>query len=365
VPEQPAEPEPTPPISEAASAEISQSLKRLIREVHDNSGQLSDALADLARESSEFFGRVLKAMAGKPSLERLEKHFGSAHKNIEAKLSQAEDLSRSLDAKLTKLEENLGQQEPTSLAPHAKADIDSQVSTIRNAVQSISEAASKLQQNVSDAASAPTFNQEKIAFSDAQLDTEEFALESSEIMESLDSEPVLDLLDEIPSEAPGTSPGSLATIYLADVANNTLGIPTEAVVNIFKVSKRRAKGFRKKGFVKLGDFKGAFRSIKRGITGPLAHAKSKDLKKIQFPIIDLGPEILGSDDTEAVAPVRGIVLLSTGESHGALLTDEVMQRTPYEVKGYRKAGLSGEVGGTATIEGDFEINVLDPDYVLS
>jgi hypothetical protein len=42
-----------------------------------------------------------------------------------------------------------------------------------------------------------------------------------------------------------------------------------------------------------------------------------------------------------------------------------MQRTPYDVKGYRKAGLPGEVGGTATIEGDFEINVLDPNYVLS
>ena len=117
--------------------------------------------------------------------------------------------------------------------------------------------------------------------------------------------------------------------------------------------------------MKLADFKGAFRSIKRGVTGPLADLKVKDLKKIQFPIITLSQEILGSDDTEAVAPVRGIVLLSTGERHGALLTNEVMQRTPYDVKDYRKAGLPGEVIGTVTIEGDFEINVVDPDYVLS
>jgi hypothetical protein len=139
----------------------------------------------------------------------------------------------------------------------------------------------------------------------------------------------------------------------------------EAVVNIFKVSKGKVKDLRKRGYAGLTDFKGAFRSIKRGITGPLANLNPKDLKKIQFPIIALGPEILGSDDTEAVAPVRGIVLLSTGERHGALLTDEVMQRTPYDVKGYRKAALPGEVSGTATIEGDFEINVIDPNYVLS
>ena len=156
-----------------------------------------------------------------------------------------------------------------------------------------------------------------------------------------------------------------AEIYLADVANNTLALPTEAVANVFKISKRRAKAFRDRGYAKLADFKTAFRSIKRGITGPLADLKVKDLKKIQFPIITLSPEILGSDDTQADAPVKGIVLLSNGESHGALFTDEIMQRTPYEIQGYRQAGLPGEVSGTAIIEGDFEINVIDPDYVLS
>ena len=98
-------------------------------------------------------------------------------------------------------------------------------------------------------------------------------------------------------------------------------------------------------------------------TGPLADLKVKDLKKIQFPIITLSPETLGSDDSDAIGP-RGIVLLSNGERHGALFTDEVIQKTPYEVKGYRKAGITGEVSGTATIEGDFEINLIDPDNVL-
>jgi len=341
------------------------SLQPFIQEARALSGQLANALEVLDQETTTFFGRILKAMTGKPALEKLERHFDSAHKTVGANLTEAQELSGNLSTALSKLEQNLDQQQEETLAPEAQAAIDSQVKTIRSAVQSLTQVTSNLQHSLAGEGVAPTSSHEGIAFKDVQMETEEFALDSDDFMESLESEPVLDLVEEIPSESPGITPDAQASIYLADVVNNTLGIPAEAVVNIFKVSKGKVKSLRKRGYVGLTDFKGAFRSIKRGITGPLANLKPKDLKKIQFPIIALGPEILGSDDTEAVAPVRGIVLLSTGERHGALLTDEVMQRTPYDVKGYRKAGLPGEVSGMATIEGDFEINVIDPNYVLS
>ncbi|MBW2392047.1 MAG: hypothetical protein JRE83_01795 [Deltaproteobacteria bacterium] len=360
-----AEPTEMAPPPHVAPADTPASLQPFIQEARALSGQLSNALEVLDQETTTFFGRILKAMTGKPALEKLERHFDLVHKTVGAKLTNAQELSGNLSAALSKLEQNLDQQQEEALAPEAQAAIDSQVKTIRNAVQSLTQVTSNLQHSLAGKGVAPTSSHEGIAFKDAQMETEEFALDSDEFMESLESEPVLDLVEEIPSESPGITPDAQASIYLADVVNNTLGIPAEAVVNIFKVSKGKVKSLRKRGYVGLTDFKGAFRSIKRGITGPLANLKPKDLKKIQFPIIALGPEILGSDDTEAVAPVRGIVLLSTGERHGALLTDEVMQRTPYDVKGYRKAGLPGEVSGMATIEGDFEINVIDPNYVLS
>ncbi len=359
---EPAEMAPPP---EMVPADTPASPQPFIQEARALCGQLANTLEVLDRETSTFFDRILKAMTGKPALAKLERHFNSVHKTVGAQLREAQELSGNLNAALSTLEQNLGQQQGGTFDPEAQAAIDSQVTTIRTAVQSLNQATSNLQHSLAAKGVAPTSSHEGIAFKDAQLDTEEFMVDSDEFMESLDSEPVLDLVEEIPSESPGITPDAQASIYLADVVNNTLGIPAEAVVNIFKVSKGKVKSFRKRGYVRLTDFKGAFRSIKRGITGPLANLKPKDLKKIQFPIIALGSEILGSDDTEAVAPVRGIVLLSTGERHGALLTDEVMQRTPYDVKGYRKAGLPGEVGGTATIEGDFEINVLDPNYVLS
>ncbi len=359
---EPTEMAPPPQVAPAATPA---SLQPFIQEVRALSGQLSNALEVLDQETTTFFGRILKAMTGKPALEKLERHFDSVHKTVGAKLTEAQELSGNLSAALNKLEQNLDQQQGEALTPEAQAAIDSQVKTIRGAVQSLTQVTSNLQHSLAGEGVAPTSSHEGIAFKDVQMETEEFSLDSDDFMESLESEPVLDLVEEIPSESPGITPDAQASIYLADVVNNTLGIPAEAVINIFKVSKGKVKSLRKRGYVGLTDFKGAFRSIKRGITGPLANLKPKDLKKIQFPIIALGPETLGSDDTEAVAPVRGIVLLSTGERHGALLTDEVMQRTPYDVKGYRKAGLPGEVSGMATIEGDFEINVIDPNYVLS
>lgn len=363
------EPSPEPaeiaPISEEVLAEIPSPLQHLLQEAKDQSGQLASALEALGLETGNFFGKILRALVGKPALAKMEKHFGSVHEAIEANLANARQLSGNLDEVLTKLEQGLGQQQEGTLAPDAQAAIDSQVKTIQHAVQSLSQATSQLQQSIGGEAVATTPSPEGIAFKDAQLETEEFSLDSGDLMEPLGSDPVLDLVDEVPSEPVSSAPTALTAIYLADVTNNTIGIPAEAVTNVFKVSKGKVKAFRKKGYVKLADFKGAFRSIKRGVTGPLADLKVKDLKKIQFPIITLSQEILGSDDTEAVAPVRGIVLLSTGERHGALLTNEVMQRTPYDVKDYRKAGLPGEVIGTVIIEGDFEINVVDPGYVLS
>ena len=359
------EPEEIVTVPGVPAGEIAPSLQNLVQEAKDQSGRLASAVATLTQDTGDFFGRILKAMSGKPALAKLENYFGSAHDNVEATLSEAQELSENLVKTLAKLEQNLGQQQVETVAPHAQAAISSQVKTIQNAIENISQATSKLQRSFSGEAGAPAASYEGIAFKDARVETEEFSFESDDLMESLDSEPVLDLVEEIPSETLRARPTTLATIYLADVANNTLGVPTEAVANVFKLSKGKAKAIRKKGYVRLTDFKGAFRSIKRGITGPLADLKPKELKKIQFPLVGLSPEILGSDDTEAVAPVRGIVLLSTGQRHGALLTDEVMQRTPYDVKGYQKAGLPGEVSGTATIEGDFEIKVIDPDYVMS
>ncbi len=363
--EPPVEPTEVALAPKATSGESPSSLQRIAQEAKVQSSELTNALESLGQKTSDFFGGVIKAMAGKPALKKVEKHFGTVYKDMEVKLAEVKKLSANIGHTLAELEQNLGQQQPGRLTPDAQAEIDSQVKTIQDAVERFTQAAAHLRISFAGGTGAPAPSAEVEPHEDISLEADGFSLEPTEAMESLGSEPILELDDEIPAVDSDQDPSPAASIYLADVANNTLAIPTEAVANVFKISKRRAKAFRNRGYAKLADFKTAFRSIKRGITGPLADLKVKDLKKIQFPIITLSPEILGRDDTQADASVKGIVLLSNGESHGALFTDEIMQRTPYEIQGYRHAGLPGEVSGTAIIEGDFEINVIDPDYVLS
>lgn len=349
----------------AVPDEVSTSQQQLTQEAREQISQLSHALEDLGQETSDFFGRIMRAMANKPTLKKVERHFSSVYNAIEDKLVEAREISGNVGEVLTELELSLGKQQMGALSPAAQAEIDSQINIIQDAVESVARAAAHLRQNLPGKAVESIPSAEAEPLEDMGVETVEFSMVTEEAGEVPGSEPLLESVDEIPAEMVGQEPGFAATIYLADVANHTLGIPTEAVANVFKVSKRKAKAFRQRGYVRLADFRAAFRSIKRGITGPLADLKIKDLKKTQFPIITLSPETLDSDDTQAEAPAKGIVLLSNGERHGALFTDVIMQRTSYEAEDCRKAGLPGEVSGTAIIDGDFEVNVIDPDYVLS
>jgi hypothetical protein len=247
------EPTEMAPPPQVAPADTPASLQPFIQEARALSGQLANALEVLDQETTTFFGRILKAMTGKPALEKLERHFDSVHKTVGARLTEAQELSGNLNAALSKLEQNLGQQQEETLAPEAQAAIDSQVKTIRSAVQSLTQVTSNLQHSLAGKGVVPKSSHEGIAFKDAQMETEEFALDSDDFMESLESEPVLDLVEEISPESPGITPDAQASIYLADVVNNTLGIPAEAVVNIFKVSKGKVKSLRKRGYVGLTD----------------------------------------------------------------------------------------------------------------
>jgi hypothetical protein len=168
------------------------------------------------------------------------------------------------------------------------------------------------------------------------------------------------------SQQAGVPPPSVRQIYLTNVAGTTVGIPIQAVAHVFKISKSKAKAVRKRGHATLADFKAPFRSIKRGLTGPLTEQPVNALKKAKFPLINLSPEVVGADAAKAAqAQARGIVILSDGQRHGSVLTEDLLEKRPYEVLGFRQAGLPADVIGTATIEGDFDINVLNLDRLLS
>lgn len=352
-PEETPSPKPPPPSGREASTR----WQELVQQAKDQSVQLSTKLAALGNDTNDFFDRLLQSISGKSAFERVSSYFVGVRKSLEDQLATVSHLASSLG----QTTENLQQGSPPE-GPRVGAE--EQLQQLQQLVQSVNERLARLESRLGagDPEQMDVGKPEPAAVEADDAEEAELLFPSEE----LDlSEELLELDEEIAPEPLSHVPPSLASIYLVNVAGNTLGIPTEAMAGAYKISKRKAKSLRKRGHATLADFKGLFRSIKRGLTGPLAEQSVKELKKIQFPIVSLSPEVLGDPEAKAQPHIKGVVLLSTGEHHATLLTDDVLEKRPYEVLGHRQAGVPGEVSGTVIIEGDFEINVLDPERLLS
>ncbi|MBW1982908.1 MAG: hypothetical protein JRJ12_17035 [Deltaproteobacteria bacterium] len=356
---------------EAAVKSAAPLWQELMQEARERSLELTDCLQALSQETNSFFERLSGVIAGKPSLEKVAGYFSSVHKNLEEKFSHARNLHKTLHRLIDSVRGIAPALGSTAPSAAEGADVAAQLEQIQQTLKDLTEAVARLERAKSapaheeSAEEAPAAAADNEAFETAELELTE-TLAAAEAPEAADDLPedLLELVEEVGPEPLRPAPPSIATIYLANVAGNTLGLPVDSVVSTYKVSKGKAKSLAKRGYVTLKDFKAPFRSIKRGLTGTLASMSKKKLKDIQFPIINLSPEVLGSEDSTSQL-VRGVVLFCNDDYHGALFTDEVVERRPYEVFGFRKAGLPGEVCGTATIEGDFEINVLNIDRLLS
>jgi hypothetical protein len=362
-----------------------------LNEARSHSLELTQGLTDLVQKNDKFFGRLLQAVAGKAALQRVGEYFGRVHGEQSEKLARVQQTATKLGEMLEALGQTPSAGEGGEPLPQGYGMLSAQLREIQESLRRLSDSVSRLEEGSLPPPAAAggdelTHEMQEPVTLDAPLEPAE-ALEPSEILappeipessEIPDSEASDDLLlmdEAVEPEQPVPSPtaaevspatGPITHIVLTNVAGTTIGIPIEAVSHVFKVSKGRAKALRKRGYATLLDFKAPFRSIKRGLSGPLAEQPVKELKKARFPLINLSPEVVGADAAkEAQALVKGIVILSDGHRHGSLLTEDLLEKRPYQVLAFRQAGLPGDVMGTATIEGDFEINVLNLDRLLS
>ena len=371
--------------------EVSAVWRDRLNEARRQSMELTQCLTDLGQENDKLFGRLLQAVAGKAALQRVAEYFGKVHRDQAAKLGRAEQSATRLGEILEALGQTSGPGKSAEPLPQGYGVISAQFREIQESLRRLSESVSRLEEgSLSPPAVAGgdelAHEMQQPVTLGAPLETAE-ALEPSEMLASPEMPAPSDipeseapdellLMDEaVEPEQPPVSPAAVEVsaaspavtqIFLANVAGTTIGIPIGAVSHVFKVSKGKAKAFRKRGYATLVDFKAPFRSIKRGLSGPLAEQPVKELQKTRFPLINLSPEVVGVDATKvAQALVKGIVILSDGQRHGCVLTEDLLEKRPYQVLGFRQAGLPGDVMGTATIEGDFEINVLNLDRLLS
>jgi hypothetical protein len=373
---------------------VSAAWRARLDEARGHSMELTLSLTELGQENDKLFGRLLQAVAGKPALQRVAEYFGKVHRDQAEKLARAQQSATTLGEMLETLGQAPGAGESGEPLPQGSGALSAQLREIQEGLRRLSESVTRLAEGslpppaVAGGDELTQEMQEPVTL-DALLEpaeTEEAleppeSLEPSEVPEPskiLQSETPDDLLlmdEAVEPEQPPPGPAAaqvgaasppVTQVFLTNVAGTTIGIPIEAVSRVFKVSKGKAKALRKRGYATLVDFKAPFRSIKRGLSGPLAEQPVKELKKARFPLINLSPEVVGADAAKVVqAPVKGILILSDGQRHGSVLTEDLLEKRPYQVLGFRQAGLPGDVMGTATIEGGFEINVLNLNRLLS
>jgi hypothetical protein len=374
--------------------EVSAAWRARLDEARSHSMEVTLSLTELGQENDKLFGRLLQAVAGKPALQRVAEYFGKVHREQAGKLARAQQSATRLGDMLEALGQTPGAAEVGEPLPEGYGVFSAQLREIQESLRRLSESVTRLEEGSLPPPAVAggdelTHDMQEPVTLDAPLEPAAAekapelpeTLEPSEVLEPSavpESEAPEDLLrmdEAVEPEQPPPSPAAaqaspapppVTQVFLTNVAGTTIGVPVEAVSHVFKISKGKAKALRKRGYATLVDFKAPFRSIKRGLSGPLAERPVKELKKTRFPLINLSPEVVGADAAKvSQAPVKGIVILSDGRRHGSVLTEDLLEQRPYQVLGFRQAGLPGDVMGTATIEGDFEINVLNLNRLLA
>jgi hypothetical protein len=120
--------------------------------------------------------------------------------------------------------------------------------------------------------------------------------------------------------APASGAPAAAPAYLAAVGGSPVGIPAPFLVKAVPLSPRLAERIRDRGYATLKDFRSPFRSLKSGISGPLAGRSSRELGLLRFS--------LAPHSADAVREPGGAALLSDGRTHAVLFTDRVLEGRP-------------------------------------
>ena len=167
------------------------------------------------------------------------------------------------------------------------------------------------------------------------------------------------------SEISVTSESSFEPVYLITVAGQVLAIPSRFVANVYSLPERKIGLISSKGYAFLKELKPLFRSIKHGLSGPLAQKPKSELKGLRADVIKLDLKSLNISEENIPERQKGMVLLSNGEQTVLLCTDESVSKRPTPVTNYEGNNMGGCLSGRVEIEGQFNVPVIDVEKLLS
>ncbi len=165
-------------------------------------------------------------------------------------------------------------------------------------------------------------------------------------------------------EAPVDSESTFEPVYLVTLAGQVLAIPSRFVANVYSLPERKIGLINSKGYAFLKELKPFYKSVKSGLSGPLAQKSKSELKNLRADVVQLD---LKSMNISGEIPERqkGIVLLSNGDQSVLLCTDETVSKRPTPVTNFEGNHMGGCLSGRVEIEGQFNVPVIDVEKLLS
>ncbi len=204
---------------------------------------------------------------------------------------------------------------------------------------------------------APEAEEEaEAAVEEASEEVSEVPPEVSEAEESKEPEKVEKSVD---SEA------SYEPVYLVTIAGQVLAIPSRYVAKVYSLPEKKIGLINSKGYAFLKELKPLFRSIKHGLSGPLAQKTKGELKNLKADVIKLDLKSLNISEENIPEKQKGLVLLSNGDRTVLLCTDETVSKRPTPVTNFDSDNMGGCLSGRVEIEGQFNVPMVDVEKLLT
>ncbi|MDL1969762.1 MAG: hypothetical protein LWW94_02085 [Candidatus Desulfofervidaceae bacterium] len=107
--------------------------------------------------------------------------------------------------------------------------------------------------------------------------------------------------------------------YLIEINKETFAIPADVVINVYKVSPKKAQKLAQKPIIKFGQLGGFFNSITKGLKGELSKKSKSELKNMFLSVLQPSEEISSE--------YKGVILVKVPDvgSYSVIFVD----RLPY------------------------------------
>ncbi|NLI83698.1 MAG: hypothetical protein GX443_18745 [Deltaproteobacteria bacterium] len=149
-------------------------------------------------------------------------------------------------------------------------------------------------------------------------------------------------------------------VFFFSVGGKAFAIPAKHVVKIDKIRSKKLEKILAKGFATLKELKSFYRSIRSGLLGAWHGLPSEVLSSYRF--LTVPPQAMGVGEQPSNS--TGIMLVSTGKGHGAIVVDSPAVVLHNDMPIQVKRGGVGPVLGTIDRDVDAPVEVIDVDALL-